>query len=84
MKELTILLVLALPFITLFFGITAKERNKMTGWSVVTSLLVGVVAALVAATHKDAHWASYILLAGLGLGGFISGLLFTEVKTLSK
>ena len=84
MKELTILLVLLLPFITLFFGITAKERNKIQGWSVVTSLVVGVVAALVAATHKDAHWASYILLAGLGLGGFIPGLLFTEVKTLSK
>ena len=84
MKELTILLVILLPFITLFFGSYAKERNKIPGWSLQTILVVGVVAVMVAATHKDAHWASYILLAGVGLGGFLSGLLFTEVKSLGK
>ena len=84
MKELTILMVVFLPFITMFFGITAKERNKIPGWSLLTTLVVGVVAVMVAATHKDAHWASYILLAGVGLGGFLPGLLFTEVKSLGK
>lgn len=84
MKEITILFVVLLPIITLLFGITAKERNKIPGWSVVTTLLVSVVATLVAITHKDAHWVSYILLVGLGLGGFIPGLLFTEVKSLGK
>ena len=84
MKEITILVVMMLPFIGLFFGVKAKERNKILGWSVVNSLLVGALLPLVAVTHKDAHWASYVLLIGLGLGGFISGLLFTEVKSLGK
>ena len=80
MKELTILLVMMLPFVGLFFGVKAKERNKLPGWSVLTSLLVMLTAVLVTVTYKEAHWASYILLTGLGLGGFIPGLLFTEVE----
>ena len=80
MKELTTFAVVMLPFATLFFGVKAKERSKPKGWSVLTALLVVVVAGLVTATYKEAHWVSYILLTGLGLGGFIPGLLFTEVE----
>ena len=77
MKEITILVVMMLPFITLFFGVKAKERGKPKGWSVLTILLVLVASALVTIAFKEAHWVSYILLTGLGLG-FIPGLLFTE------
>lgn len=78
MKEITILVVMMLPFIGLFFGVKAKERDRPKGWSVLTILAVLVAAALVTVVYKEAHWASYILLTGLGLGGFIPGLLFTE------
>ena len=78
MKELTILFVMMLPFVGLFFGVKAKERSKPKGWSILTILAVTVVAGLVTITYKEAHWVSYILLTGLGLGGFIPGLLFTE------
>ena len=81
MKELTILFVMMLPFVALFFGVKAKERNKPKGWSVLTSLVVIITAVLVTITYKDAHWASYILLVSLGMGGFIPGLLFTENET---
>ena len=84
MKEITTFAVVMLPFITLFFGVKAKERNKVPGWSVMTTLLVVLTAVLVTATYKEAHWVSYILLTGLGLGGFIPGLLFTEAKSLGK
>ena len=80
MKEITILVVMMLPFISLFFGVKAKERNKTKGWFILTVLAVLVAAALVTVIYKEAHWASYILLTGLGLGGFIPGLLFTEVE----
>ena len=81
MKELTILFVMMLPFVALFFGVKAKERNKPKGWSALTSLVVVITAGLVSVTYKEAHWVSYIFLAGLGLGGFIPGLLFTENET---
>ena len=81
MKEITTFLVVMLPFVTLFFGVKAKERSKIPGWSILTSLLVVLTAGLVSVTYKEAHWVSYIFIAGLGLGGFIPGLLFTENET---
>ena len=80
MKEITILVVMMLPFISLFFGVKAKERNKTKGWFILTVLAVLVAAALVTVIYKEAHWVSYTLLTGLGLGGFFPGLLFTEVE----
>ena len=80
MKELTILFVMMLPFVTLFFGVKAKERNKLLGWSIQTILVVIITAVMVTITFKDAHWASYILLVSLGTGGFVPGLLFTEAE----
>ena len=80
MKELTTFAVVMLPFATLFFGIKAKERNRTKGWSVLTILAVLITASLVTVTHREAHWASYIFIVGLGLGGFVPGLLFTEVE----
>lgn len=80
MKEITTFAVVMLPFITLLFGVKAKERNKTKGWSFLTILAVLITAVLITATFKEAHWVSYIFLIGLGLGGFIPGLLFTEVE----
>lgn len=78
MKELTILFIIMLPFVGLFFGIKAKERGKVKGWSVLTILATSVTAALVTIFFKEAHWVSYILLIGLGAGGFVPGFYFTE------
>ena len=80
MKEITTFLVVMLPFVTLFFGVKAKERNKVKGWSVLTSLVVTITAVMVTATYKEAHPVSYVFLVGLGLGGFVPGLLFTEAE----
>ena len=81
MKELATFMVVMLPFVTLFFGVKAKERNKLKGWSVLTSLVVIVTITMVMVVYKEAHWVSYILLVGLGMGGFIPGVLFTENET---
>lgn len=81
MKELATFMVVMLPFVGLFFGVKAKERNKVKGWSVLTSLVVVITAVLVTIVYKEAHWVSYILLTGLGMGGFIPGVLFTENET---
>ena len=80
MKEITTFAVIMLPFAALFFGVKAKERNKLPGWSVLTILAVLVTTTLVTTTYKEAHWVSYIFIVGLGLGGFIPGLLFTETE----
>ena len=81
MKEIATFMVVMLPLVTLFFGVKAKERNKLKGWSVLTNLLVIVTITMVMVVYKEAHWVSYILLAMLGLGGFIPGVLFTENET---
>ena len=81
MKEITTFLVVMLPFVTLFFGVKAKERNKVKGWSVLTSLVVIITAVMITATYREVQWTSYIFLVGLGLGGFVPGLLFTENET---
>ena len=81
MKEIATFMVVMLPFVTLFFGVKAKERNRLKGWSVLTSLVVIVTITMVMVVYKEAHWVSYILLVGLGMGGFIPGVLFTENET---
>lgn len=81
MKELATFMVVMLPFVTLFFGVKAKERNRLKGWSVLTSLVVIITIVMVMVVYKEAHWVSYILLVGLGMGGFIPGVLFTENET---
>ena len=81
MKEIATFMVVMLPLVSLFFGVKAKERNKLKGWSVLTSLVVIVTITMVMVVYKEAHWVSYILLAMLGMAGFISGVLFTENET---
>ena len=81
MKEIATFMVVMLPLVSLFFGVKAKERNKLKGWSVLTSLVVIITIVMVMVVYKEAHWVSYILLAMLGMVGFISGVLFTENET---
>ena len=81
MKEIATFMVVMLPLVSLFFGVKAKERNKLKGWSVLTSLVVTVTTTVVMVVYKEAHWVSYILLAMLGMVGFLHGVLFTENET---
>ena len=81
MKEIVTFMVVMLPLVTLFFGVKAKERKKLKGWSVLVGLLVIVTITVVMVVYKEAHWVSYILITMLGMVGFLHGVLFTENET---